>query len=112
MKYRVLVVAEAEDDIFDTYGYVLSADGHDRAAHVLGQLRKTCQSLTNMPRRGHRPPELERIGVRDYLEIHFKPYRVIYQRWPDGLCSLRPGWPPGRARDVGTSFIALIRSSM
>jgi toxin ParE1/3/4 len=79
MKYRVLVVAEAEDDIFDIYRHVLSIDGHDRATYVLGKPCKTCQSLANMPRRGHRPPELERIGVRDYLETHFKPYRIIYQ---------------------------------
>ena len=32
-----------------------------------------------MPGRGHVPPELERIGVRGYLEIHFKPYRIFYQ---------------------------------
>lgn len=25
------------------------------------------------------PPELERIGVTDYREVHFKPYRLIYQ---------------------------------
>jgi toxin ParE1/3/4 len=24
-------------------------------------------------------PELERIGVCGYREIHFKPYRIIYQ---------------------------------
>jgi toxin ParE1/3/4 len=79
MRYRVLIVAEAEDDILDIYRYVLSADGHDRAAYVLGKLQEACQGLADMPRRGHQPPELERIGVRDYLEIHFKPYRVIYQ---------------------------------
>ncbi|MFW6131795.1 MAG: type II toxin-antitoxin system RelE/ParE family toxin, partial [Candidatus Aminicenantaceae bacterium] len=27
--------------------------------------------------RGHVPPELERIGVYSYKEIHFKPYRII-----------------------------------
>ncbi len=25
------------------------------------------------------PPELEAIGVKDYREVHFKAYRVIYQ---------------------------------
>ena len=79
MRYRVLLVAEAEDDIFDIYRYVLRADGRNRADYVIGRLRKACQSLANMPRRGHRPPELERIGLRDYLEIHFKPYRIVYQ---------------------------------
>ena len=32
-----------------------------------------------MAKRGHVPPELDRMSVRDYLEIHYKPYRIIYQ---------------------------------
>lgn len=79
MKYQVLVVAEAEEDIFDIYRYVLRADGRDRAEHVLRKLQETCQSLVLMPRRGHSPPELEHVGVRGYREVHFKPYRIIYE---------------------------------
>jgi toxin ParE1/3/4 len=79
MTHRVLMVAEAEEDIFDIYRYVLRADGRDRADHVLRKLREACESLAEMPRRGHSPPELERVGVRGYREVHFKPYRVIYQ---------------------------------
>ena len=79
MKYQVLVVAEAEEDIFDIYGYVLRADGRDRADYVLGKLQETCQSLARMPRRGHSPPELDHVGVCGYREVHFKPYRIIYQ---------------------------------
>ena len=36
-------------------------------------------SLAELPNRGHIPPELDRIGVVEYREIHFKPYRIIYQ---------------------------------
>ena len=79
MKYKVLVIAEAEEDIFDIYKYVLRADGRNRADHLLVKLKETCQSLAEMPRRGHSPPELDRVGVRAYREIHFKPYRIIYQ---------------------------------
>lgn len=45
MRYQVLVVAEAEEDIFDMYRYVLRADGRDRANYVLRRLQDTCQSL-------------------------------------------------------------------
>ena len=79
MKHQVLVVADAEEDIFDIYKYVLRADGRNRADHLLVKLQETCQSLAEMPRRGHNPPELDRVGVRGYREIHFKPYRIIYQ---------------------------------
>ena len=79
MKYQVFLVAEAEEDVFDIYRYVLSGDGRDRADHVLAKLQETCESLSQMPNKGHIPPELERIGVRGYREVHFKPYRIIYQ---------------------------------
>ena len=79
MKHQVLVIAEAEEDIFDIYKYVLRTDGRSRADHLLAKLQETCQSLADIPRRGHSPPELERVGVRGYREIHFKPYRIIYQ---------------------------------
>jgi toxin ParE1/3/4 len=79
MKYQVLVVAEAEEDIFGIYRYVLRTDGWERADYALQKLQDTCASLAEMPRRGHNPPELERVGLPGYREIHFKPYRVIYQ---------------------------------
>jgi toxin ParE1/3/4 len=79
MSCQVLLVAEAEDDIFDIYRYVLAPDGRDRADFVLEKLQSVCRDLTRMPGKGHLPPELERIGVRDYREVHFKPYRIIYQ---------------------------------
>ena len=64
MKYQVFLVAEAEEDVFDIYRYVLSGDGRDRADHVLAKLQETCASLSQMPNKGHIPPELERVGVR------------------------------------------------
>ena len=79
MKHQVLVIAEAEEDIFQIYRYVLKTDGSNRANHLLVKLQETCQSLSEMPSRGHIPPELERVGVSAYREIHFKPYRIIYQ---------------------------------
>lgn len=91
MKYRVLVVAEAEEDIFDIYRYVLRADGRDRADHVLQKLWETCQSLADMPRRGHSPPELENVGVHGYREVHFKPKGLFIRSW-NGECSSIVCW--------------------
>jgi len=39
--------------------------------------RGHCQSES--PERGTYPKELLALGIRDYREIFFKPYRVIYQ---------------------------------
>ena len=78
-KRRVRILAEAEQDLFDIYHYIAANDSPDRAEYVLDQLEGLCSRLVNMPQRGHVPPELDRIGVMDYREVHFKPYRAIYQ---------------------------------
>ena len=79
MKHQILVLQDAEDDIFDIYKYILDSDSRDRAQYVFEHLSERIASLGEMPDRGHLPPELERIGVTGFLEIHFKPYRIMYQ---------------------------------
>ena len=79
MKYQTLLLQEAEDDIFDLYKYIFEHDCRESAQYVFEQLREKIASLEELPERGHHPPELERIGVIGFLEIHFKPYRVIYE---------------------------------
>lgn len=79
MKFEVFLTADAEEDIFGIYNYVSLTDSLEKAEYLFGKLRETCVSLENFPDRGHLPPELERINVRGYLEIHYKPYRIIYQ---------------------------------
>ena len=79
MRSRIFILQEAEDDIFELYKYILENDSQESASYVYEQLRDTINSLEEYPERGHYPPELERIGVTGFLEIHFKPYRIIYE---------------------------------
>ncbi len=79
MKYQVHIISEAEDDLFEIYQYVSKHDSVSRAEKLLDKLEEACLSLSQLPNRGHVPPELERVAVYDYLEIHYKPYRIIYQ---------------------------------
>jgi len=78
MKFDVYLTAAAEDDIFDIYQYVYFNDSPAKANLVFSRLPETCTTLREFPERGHVPPELERINIRDYKEIHYKPYRIIY----------------------------------
>jgi len=78
MKHRVSLVESAERDLFELHLYVESNDSPERADALLDRLERTVASLEKMPERGHFPPELERIGIREYREIHFKPYRILY----------------------------------
>ena len=79
MKFSVMLIQEAEDDLFDIYGYILNNDSPAHAEYVLLKLQEACVSLDEIPERGHMPPELERIGITEFKEIQFKPYRIIYE---------------------------------
>jgi toxin ParE1/3/4 len=79
MKYKVYIITEAEDDLLDIFRYVANHDSPAKADKLLSKLEDACFSLADLPNRGHVPPELERVAVLDYLEIHYKPYRIIYQ---------------------------------
>jgi toxin ParE1/3/4 len=79
MKFEVFVTQDAEDDIFAIYNYISKNDGENSANYVFQNLKETCLRLISFLDRGHTPPELERINVFNYKEIHFKPYRIIYQ---------------------------------
>lgn len=78
-RYRVRIVEDAEQDLIDIVRYIATHDSDDKAAYVLSQLESLCLRLAELPMRGHIPPELYRIGVIAYREVHFKPYRIIYQ---------------------------------
>jgi toxin ParE1/3/4 len=79
MKFSVLLVEDAEKDLWEIYFYVAQNDSVEKADRLLDNLERAILKLETLPERGHFPPELERIGVREYREIFFKPYRIIYQ---------------------------------
>lgn len=78
-KYHVQIIADAKQDLIDIYQYVAENDSFQKADKLLDQLEKLCLSLQQFPERGHLPPELDRLSISTYREIHFKPYRIIYQ---------------------------------
>jgi toxin ParE1/3/4 len=45
----------------------------------LDQLVKVAESLSRFPERGSYPKELIALGIKEYRQTFFKPYRVIYR---------------------------------
>lgn len=76
---EVLLTAQAERDLNDIYTYILNNAEAEQAIRVLDGLEKIVLSLEKLPDRGNLPPELERVGVLGYRELHNPPYRIIYQ---------------------------------
>jgi toxin ParE1/3/4 len=77
-RHRVRISEDAELDLVDLYRHIAAHDSVEQAVQVLDQLESLCASLSELPE-GHIPPELDRIGVVAFREVHFKPYRVIYE---------------------------------
>ena len=79
MNYTVHLIGDAEQDLLEIYGDVARHDSPAKADRLLDNLERTILKLESMPPRGHVPPELERVGVTEFREVFFKPYRIIYQ---------------------------------
>jgi toxin ParE1/3/4 len=77
--YAVLLTQDARDDLQDLYDYIAEHDSPRKADGVLAKLEAVVESLSRFPERGAVTKELRDIGIRDYREVYFKPYRVIYR---------------------------------
>jgi toxin ParE1/3/4 len=76
--YTVLLVREAERDLADLYAHVDAHDTPGKADDLLDALEARVAALTKSPSRGQLVPELERLSIRLYRQVHYKPYRILY----------------------------------
>lgn len=79
MRYEVLLTAGAERDLEAIYDYIAEFDCQVNADHVLDRIMEIVDSLSRFPERGRYPPESNTLGIREYRQTSFKPYRVIYR---------------------------------
>ncbi len=77
-RYPVELSEQALLDLDDIADYIAAHDGADRE-HIAQGIEKTYSSLALFPSRGAHPRELLEMGIRDFREVHFKPYRIIYR---------------------------------
>ena len=79
MPFKVFLTHGAVKDLEELYDHVSFHDTPGKAAHVLERIEKTFASLSESPERGSDPKELLALGIRNYREVFFKPYLIIYQ---------------------------------
>ena len=79
MHYQVLLTEDAHRDIEEIHDHIARFDSPARASHVLDQLVAVGQRLATFPERGSFPDELIALGIREYRQVFFKPFRVIYR---------------------------------
>ena len=79
MKRKVSLTDDAVRDLEDIDDYISKHDSPENADYVLGEIEEIVLNLTEMPERGTYPKELSDLGIREYREVFFKPYRIIYR---------------------------------
>lgn len=79
MSGKVQLTDDALRDLDDIHAFVASADGLRRADQLIDGIGTALAKLSALPQRGEYPQELARLGIRQFRQVHFKPYRMIYQ---------------------------------
>ena len=78
-RYEVRITRAAEHDAQDIYDFIAAASSQARAEAVLARLSRSAQDLATFPNRGALVKELARLGIKEYRQVFFKPYRIIYR---------------------------------
>ena len=79
MRYQVLLTEDAQRDLEQLHDYITEFDTPANADYVLNRVLEVAESLATFPERGAYPKELLALGIREYRQTSFKPYRVIYR---------------------------------
>jgi len=77
--FEVLLTEGAEQDLEAIHDYISEFDCVANANYVLDEVMGIVESLSRFPERGSYPKELVSLGVKEYRQAFFKPYRVIYR---------------------------------
>ena len=79
MLHEVSLTNDAERDLEEIYRYIAEHDSRASADHILDRLVKATEALKTSPDRGSHVNELRILGIPEYLQFFFKPYRLIYR---------------------------------
>jgi len=79
MPFEVLLTADAVGDLEEIVTWIAEHDAPAKADRVLDRIEAAIAALARFPERGAHPRELLALGMKEYRETLFKPYRIIYR---------------------------------
>jgi len=79
MAIEVFLTDDALDDLQDIADYLSTTESADMASRIVGKTEEAYVRLAEFPNRGAIPHELSELGMRDFRQVFFKPYRIIYK---------------------------------
>lgn len=77
MPFEVRITAGAERDLAEIVAFLAEREDLTIAQHVLEV--GGAGNLSRYPERGSRPKELLNLGIREFRQVVFQPYRLIYR---------------------------------
>lgn len=78
-RFEVLLTQGAEQDLEAIHDYICEFDCVASANYVLDAVMGIVENLSRFPEHGSYPKELVGLGMKEYRQAFFKPYRVIYR---------------------------------
>ncbi|MEX2197371.1 MAG: type II toxin-antitoxin system RelE/ParE family toxin [Burkholderiales bacterium] len=78
MRFEVRLTADAVRDLEEIDDWIAAHDSPAKAEHVSARIEAAIAALARFPQRGRHPGELLALGIREYRETFFKPYRILY----------------------------------
>lgn len=79
MRFDVFLTEDAARDLEELHAYIAEHDSPAKADHVLDRIENVIEQLATFPERGVHPRALLALGVREYRQVFFKPYSVVYR---------------------------------
>jgi toxin ParE1/3/4 len=79
ISYAVVLSRGALRDLSEIREFVSESDSLARANELVDRFAISLRSLSANPQRGAHPSELRALGITEYRQVFFKPYRIIYR---------------------------------
>jgi toxin ParE1/3/4 len=78
-RHEVLLTQGAKQDLEALHDYIAEFSSKANADRVLDRFMEVVDGLAQFPERGSHPQELLALGIKDYRQTIFGPYRVIHR---------------------------------
>ena len=79
MNVEVVLTDDAAQDLAGIYAYILDKNSPESAISILDNIESTVTNLAHFPLKGSYPRELLILGIKEYRQVFFKSYRIIYR---------------------------------
>jgi len=79
MRYKGLITPGAQRDLEEITDHIAEHDSPLKADQVLNRPVEVIYGLSNFPERGSFARELLAVGIKDFRQVFFKPYRIVYR---------------------------------